>query len=102
MPEKSFGYESITVSTTVVTLNSTIYDVDNDEGVNAAKTANVHVENDKVRYNLDGRTPTAGDAMERTADSHFDIVGITDIKNVKFIKSNNAVDDPVIHINYRR
>lgn len=101
---QSYDYESITVSGSVVGLDSTKYDPDSDNGVagNGAKEAELSVEVDSIRYTLSGLAPTSGDAIERNDGEHFMINGFTDIMNARFIKSDSAVDDPVIRVNYRR
>jgi hypothetical protein len=92
---KVFNYESIAVSTTIVSLTASKYtDTDGD----MAKRCVIKVENGQLRYRMDGENPTTTEGMLLNPMDILVILGTQNIENFRAIRKTST--DSKIFVQY--
>lgn len=95
----TFAKEEITVSTTVKTLNATVYA----PGTSApASRARLQVLDEPIRYWRTGDSPTATTGKILAAGESITIYTISDLGNFKAIRDTSAVGDAALKVEYQR
>lgn len=92
----AFASERLTVSSSVVTLTSGTYAP---SGSGAALSAIVTVEDDAIRFTLDGTTPTASRGHKVAAGGSFILFGYSEVAGFKAIR---VTGDAPIEVTYKR
>lgn len=92
----AYDFEKLTVSSTAQVLSASKYLV---SGERKATQAIITVEDDAIRFRMDGTAPTAAIGHKLAVGSSVTLDGYDNIKNFKAIRVTN---DATIHVSYLR
>ena len=86
-------FESLTVGATVIGLSSSVYET----AQFTAKTAIITVEDEPIRYRIDGTAP--GDGHEGIENDVMELCTIEEIRNFRAVRS--GASDSAIKVTYQ-
>ena len=93
----AFASESLTVSTTSVSLSATVYQP---AGAVPARQAFITIETNSIRYVLDGATPSPSNAILVGTSTSIRLSNLSDIGDFRAVRG--SAPDAVIRVTYFR
>lgn len=91
------AYESLTISDTAVPLTSTVYAA---TGQAHARHATIAVEDEPLRFRIDGTAPTSSEGIPVDDGDVIELNSLSEIKNFQAIRQGSS--DATIRVAYRR